>query len=41
MAISQLEIAMKEKALVRLEDPNVVPRRFRADDDPLKFLKTL
>jgi len=41
MAISQLEIAMKEKALARLRNPNVVPRRFRADDDLLKFLKTL
>ena len=33
--------AMKEKALARLQDPNVAPRRFRADDDLLKFLKTL
>lgn len=35
------DLAMKEKALARLQDSNVVPRRFRADDDLLKFLKTL
>jgi len=32
---------MKEKALTRLQDPNVIPRRFRADEELLKFLKTL
>lgn len=34
------DLAMKEKALARLQDPNVVPQRFRANDDLLKFLKT-
>ena len=37
----EADLAMKEKALARLQDPNVVPQRFRADDDLLKFLKTL
>ena len=37
----EADLAMKEKALARLQDPNVAPRRFRADDDLLKFLKTL
>ena len=35
----EADLAMKEKALARLQDPNVVPQRFRADDDLLKFLK--
>jgi integrase len=37
----EADLAMKEKALARLQDPNVAPRRFRADDNLLKFLKTL
>jgi integrase/recombinase XerD len=37
----EADLAMKEKALARLQDPNVARRRFRADDDLLKFLKTL
>ena len=37
----EADLAMKEKALARLQDPNVVPQRFRAEDDLLKFLKTL
>ena len=37
----EADLAMKEKALARLQDPNVVPRRFRADDSLLEFLKTL
>jgi site-specific recombinase XerD len=37
----EADLAMKEKALARLQDPNVAARRFRADDDLLKFLKTL
>jgi site-specific recombinase XerD len=37
----EADLAMKEKALARLQDPNVAPRRFRADDELLKFLKTL
>ena len=32
----EADLAMKEKALARLQDPNVAPRRFRADDDLLK-----
>ncbi|MFN0299819.1 MAG: tyrosine-type recombinase/integrase [Burkholderiales bacterium] len=37
----EADLAMKEKALARLQDPNVVARRFRADDSLLAFLKTL
>jgi site-specific recombinase XerD len=37
----EADIAMKEKVLSRLQDPNVVARRFRADDSLLDFLKTL
>ena len=37
----EADLTIKEKALARLQDPNVAPRRFRADDDLLKFLKTL
>ena len=37
----EADLAMKEKALSRLQDPNVVARRFRADDALLDFLKTL
>ena len=37
----EADLAMKQKALPRLQDPNVVPRRFRADDALLDFLKTL
>ncbi|MBA4343645.1 MAG: integrase [Methylibium sp.] len=37
----EADLGMKEKALARLQDPNVVQRRFRADDELLKFLKTL
>jgi integrase/recombinase XerD len=37
----EADLAMKEKALARLQAPNVVPRRFRADDSLLEFLKTL
>ena len=37
----EADLAMKEKALSRLQDPNVVARRFRADDSLLDFLKTL
>jgi integrase/recombinase XerD len=36
----EANLAMKEKALTRLQDPKVVPRRFRADDSLLEFLKT-
>ena len=37
----EADLAMKEKALSRLQDPNVAARRFRADDSLLDFLKTL
>ena len=37
----EADLAMKEKTLSRLQDPNVVARRFRADDSLLDFLKTL
>lgn len=37
----EADLAMKEKALARLQDPKVAPRRFRAEHDLLKFLKTL
>lgn len=37
----EADLAMKEKALARLQDPNVVARRFRADDSLMAFLKTL
>ena len=37
----EADLAMKEKALSRLQDPGVVARRFRADDALLDFLKTL
>ena len=37
----EADLAMKQKALSRLQDPNVVARRFRADDSLLEFLKTL
>jgi len=37
----EADLAMKEKALSRLQDPNVIARRFRADDSLMDFLKTL
>ena len=37
----EADLAMKEKALSRLQDPNVAARRFLADDSLLGFLKTL
>ncbi len=37
----EADLAMKQKALSRLQDPNVVARRFRADDTLLDFLKNL
>ena len=37
----EADLAIKEKALSRLQDPNVVARRFRADDSRLDFLKSL
>ena len=37
----EADLAMKQKALAKLQDPNSTPRRFRASDSLLKFLKTL
>ena len=37
----EADLAMKEKALARLQDPNLVARRFRADDALLELLLTL
>lgn len=37
----EADLAMKEKALSRLQDPNILARRFRANDSLLDFLKTL
>ncbi len=35
------DLTMKEKALSRLQDLNVVARRFRTDDSLMDFLKAL
>jgi integrase/recombinase XerD len=35
------DLAMKEKALAKLQDPNTAPKRFKATDSLLAFLKTL
>ena len=37
----EANLAMKEKALAKLQDPNSTPRRFRASDSLLEFLKKL
>ena len=37
----EADLAMKEKALSRLQDPNAATTRFRPDDALLAFLKTL
>ena len=37
----EADLAMKVRALARLQDPNIVARRFRANDSLLEFLKTL
>jgi len=37
----EADLAMKEKALSRLQDPNIPARRFRANDSLLDFLKNL
>ena len=37
----EADLAMKEKALSRLQDPNAATTRFRPDDPLLAFLKTL
>jgi len=37
----EADLAMKQKSLSRLQDPNVVALRFRADDSLLELLETL
>ena len=37
----EANLEMKEKALARLEAPDVKLMRFRASDDLMKFLQTL
>jgi site-specific recombinase XerD len=38
---TEANLAMKEKALARMQDPDTTTRRFRASDSLLKFLKSL
>ncbi len=38
---TQANLAMKEKALARMQDPDTASRRFRASDSLLEFLKGL
>ena len=38
---TEANLAMKEKALAKLQDPNTAARRFRASDSLLEFLKKL
>lgn len=38
---TQADLAAKEKALAKLQDPNTAVKRFKATDSLLKFLKTL
>ena len=37
----EADLAMKEKALARLQGPEAPVRRFKATDSPLEFVKTL
>ena len=37
----EADLAMKERALARLQEPDVAARRYRAPDSLMKFLKTL
>ena len=37
----EADLAMKERALARLQDPNVAVRRYRAPDSLIEFLKAL
>jgi integrase/recombinase XerD len=37
----EADLAMKQKALAKLQDPNSTPRRFRASDSLIEFLKKL
>ena len=36
----EADLAMKEKALAKLQDPDTAARRFKATDSLLEFLKT-
>jgi len=38
---TQANLAMKEKALARMQDPDTAAKRFKATDSLLEFLKTL
>ena len=38
---TEANLAMKEKALARMQDPDTASRRFRASDSLLEFLKGL
>jgi integrase len=37
----EADLAMKERALARLQEPDAALRRFRAPDSLVEFLKTL
>ena len=37
----EADLAMKEKALARLEAPDIAIRRFKAPDSLMRFLQTL
>lgn len=37
----EADLAMKERALARLHEPNAAKRRYRAPDSLVEFLKTL
>ena len=37
----EADLAMKERALARLQEPDTKVRRYRAPDSLLQFLKTL
>jgi integrase/recombinase XerD len=37
----EADLAMKQKALAKLQDPNTAPRRFRASESLIEFLKKL
>lgn len=38
---TEADLAMKEKALARMQEPDAASRRFRASDSLLEFLKGL
>lgn len=37
----EADLAMKQNALAKLQDPNTAPRRFRASESLIEFLKKL